>query len=210
MEETLSGNDFYAFAWRNVPWFKENGLSGHLAFWLNSYLSRTAGGREFLPLYSEEDLKLTFPDDLFDAIESKISNPDRSLWTLAAFREESHFRSDSVSSSGASGIAQLMPGTASAIRANAKHPEWNLYDSLDNLEMGILHYRFLFQKYKGNVYYALAAYNAGEPAVNRWIKQYRYSDDLWLECLDYAETRDYIKKIALSRFMYKRIYSRFY
>jgi soluble lytic murein transglycosylase-like protein len=74
---------------------------------------------------------------------------------------ESGFNSRAVSRRGAVGLMQLMPATA--IRFGVS----NLYDPKQNIRAGALYLKFLMDRFGQNVRLALAAYNAGEDAVER-------------------------------------------
>ena len=76
-------------------------------------------------------------------------------------RVESAFRPDAVSAKGAIGVMQLMPGTARALGADP-------HDMGQNIEAGARLLRELLLKYDGDVVKALAAYNAGSAAVDRF------------------------------------------
>jgi len=76
-------------------------------------------------------------------------------------RTESGFDPAAVSPKGAIGVMQLMPATAKAMGADANDPE-------QNIDAGAKLLRELLIKYNGDVVKALAAYNAGEPAVDRY------------------------------------------
>jgi soluble lytic murein transglycosylase-like protein len=83
-------------------------------------------------------------------------------------RAESGYRPDAVSPKGAVGVMQLMPKTAAALSANP-------YDAAENIEAGTRLLCDLLQKYDGSTHRALAAYNAGPAAVDRYngIPPYR-------------------------------------
>ena len=74
---------------------------------------------------------------------------------------ESGRRSDAVSSAGARGLAQLMPATAARFRVG------DIHDPEENLEGAARYLRWLLARYDGDLRLALAAYNAGEGAVDR-------------------------------------------
>lgn len=74
---------------------------------------------------------------------------------------ESHWKPDALSSKGARGIMQLMPGTAAALHASAT-------DLDGNIDGGARYLVQLLQRFHGNVIWALAAYNAGPAAVIRY------------------------------------------
>lgn len=74
---------------------------------------------------------------------------------------ESGFNPKAVSPKGAIGVMQLMPDTARSLGADPK-------DTRQNIDAGARLLRDLLQKYDGDVVKALAAYNAGEAAVDRY------------------------------------------
>lgn len=74
---------------------------------------------------------------------------------------ESGFNSHAVSKSGAVGLMQLMPATATRFGV------FNRYDPLQNVRGGALYLGFLIKRFRQDVHLALAAFNAGEEAVAR-------------------------------------------
>ncbi|UXN57224.1 lytic transglycosylase domain-containing protein [Phyllobacterium zundukense] len=103
------------------------------------------------------------PIDAFqgEAIVRKIAGEERfdPDLVLAIARQESGFRMNSISSAGAVGLMQLMPGTAKRFDVDICDPE-------DNVRGAIRYLRLLQKKYQ-NALYVLAAYNAGEGAVEQ-------------------------------------------
>ena len=74
---------------------------------------------------------------------------------------ESGFNSRAVSKRGAVGLMQLMPATATRFGVS------NPYDPMQNIRGGALYLKFLMDRFGHDVRLALAAYNAGEEAVDR-------------------------------------------
>lgn len=109
--------------------------------------------------------------------QSKKYGIDDSL-VKAVIYTESYFNPNATSHKGASGLMQLMPATA------AKYGVSDLYNPHQNIVAGIKHLIYLKKLYPDNIKHVLAAYNAGETAVNKYkgIPPYR-------------ETQGYVKKV---------------
>ena len=106
----------------------------------------------------------------------------------AVIAAESGFNPMAVSLKGAIGLMQLMPATAErwGVSGDARRPlEQRLTDSTLNLATGIRHLRHLIDLYPGRLDLALAAYNAGEGAVQRAGQRIP----------DFRETRDYVSTV---------------
>jgi|LGOV01.1.fsa_nt_gb soluble lytic murein transglycosylase-like protein len=116
--------------------------------------------------------------------ESQKHGIDDSL-VKAVIYTESYFNPNATSNKGASGLMQLMPATA------AKYGVSDLYNPHQNITAGIKHLRYLMTLFPDNLKHVIAAYNAGENAVNKYngIPPYR-------------ETQGYVKKVMkhLKRF----------
>ncbi len=99
----------------------------------------------------------------------------------AVIGQESGFHADAVSKAGALGLMQLMPDTARSLGVT------NPLDPQQNVEGGSALLRQLLDRYHGRVDLALAAYNAGTGAVDRYGG-----------IPPYAETQSYVKNILSS------------
>jgi soluble lytic murein transglycosylase-like protein len=99
----------------------------------------------------------------YDAIIEKAasSNSVEANLLRAVIVVESGFNSRAVSKRGAVGLMQLMPATASRFGVS------NPYDPKENVHAGARYLKFLMDRFGQNIRLALAAYNAGEDAVDR-------------------------------------------
>ncbi len=80
----------------------------------------------------------------------------------AVIHAESGYNPNAVSSKGASGLMQLMPGTARSLKVADR------FNPKDNVEGGVRYLRFLLDTFRGDVSLALAAYNAGLGKVAKY------------------------------------------
>jgi hypothetical protein len=131
------------------------------------------------------------PDEVLDEVAVPPGGDLREIAAAAARRHgldpdlvvavasvESGFRPEAVSPKGAQGLMQLMPRTAASLGVE------DAFDPAQNLDGGARHLGQLLTLYDGDVARALAAYNAGEGAVQRHggVPPYR-------------ETRAYVRKV---------------
>lgn len=126
----------------------------------------------------------------------------------ALINTESGFNPNAKSSAGAIGLTQVLPSTAEyiCVKNNIDYSSFDLYNPNDNIYIGAMYLRYLFDKFN-NRYTALAAYNAGETVVRNWLKDARYSyDHISLYNIPYKETNNYINKIKNN----EKIYINFY
>ncbi len=126
---------------------------------------------------------------------------------LAVMREESLFKTRSVSRARAVGLMQIMPKTGEEL-ARQLGISWSgasdLQDPKTNIQFGCYYLSRLYKQF-GNWEHALMAYNAGPNRVNQWKKQYPSDDmDWFILMVPYDETKHYVKHVLQSYFMYQK------
>jgi soluble lytic murein transglycosylase-like protein len=114
-----------------------------------------------------------------DSAAANALNPD---FVRAVIQAESAFNPRARSPKGAMGLMQLMPETAAEYRVV------NAYDPGENIRAGVAYLKSLMTRYDDNVSLALAAYNAGPGAVDKYGRAVP----------PYKETRNYVNRIEQS------------
>jgi hypothetical protein len=105
----------------------------------------------------------------------------------AIMQTESNFNANAVSPKGASGLMQLMPGTASEMYVK------DIFDTRDNIEGGVRYLRVLANLFEGDMVKMVAAYNAGPEAVRKYGGKVP----------PYPETQAYVRKVLQLYYHYK-------
>ena len=152
---------------------------------------------------------VAYPTGLLPTITAQgVSAVDPYL-AAAIIREESQYDDKAISVVGAVGLMQLMPVTANAVAQRHGFPavgREELFDRETNIRLGVRYLGQLLDLYRGNVAYAVAAYNAGPMAVNNWIAVHNGRDqDEFVELIPYQETRLYVKRVLRSYGEYRRL-----
>lgn len=132
------------------------------------------------------------------------------LLIFAVMREESSFRPEVESKAGAIGLMQLMPKTAKYIGRTIRRKVKTemLYKPEFNLQLGITYLDRLLKRYKGNLYHTLAAYNGGPTNVRRWQNQGWQDNDMFVEMITFNETKNFIKRVLRSYYVYQELYGK--
>jgi soluble lytic murein transglycosylase-like protein len=113
-------------------------------------------------------------------VESGTRNGVDPLLLYSIMHQESTFKSYAVSPKGARGLMQLMPMTA------MRYGVTNIFDPKQNIEGGARYMSFLLDRFDNDVSLALAGYNAGEGAVEKYGWQIP----------PYSETQEYVRRIT--------------
>jgi soluble lytic murein transglycosylase len=127
---------------------------------------------------------------------------------LALMREESAFDPRAVSTANCLGLTMLKPDTAADLNGHQPVPREQLFDPPTNIRLGSRNLALLLRHYRGQPVPAIAAYNAGVGAVDRWIRERgQLPLDEFLETIPFDETRGYTKRVLASFFAYTWLYS---
>ena len=134
------------------------------------------------------------------------------LLILSVIRQESLFEGFVRSTAGARGLMQIIPSTGAD---QADEEGWppgysanDLYRPIVSVNLGTAYLRYLLNYFDGDMYAALAGYNAGPGNSEIWLKKAEGDPDLFVEIIRFTETKNYIRYISEIFAIYRRIYSR--
>ena len=131
---------------------------------------------------------------------------------LALTRQESAFDPHAVSSVGARGLMQLMPGTARTVATKMLQMPFvqsRLDDGDYNVTLGQAYMDSLLATFNGSYVLSIAAYNAGPGRVKQWVDQFGdpRSPDVdavdWVEQIPFTETRNYVQRVLENLQVYR-------
>lgn len=174
---------------------------------LDAKISRTAAKRNVF-----------FIKDKFQIVK-EVTNDEYAPLVHAIIKQESGFAPMALSHVGAIGYMQLMPGTAKLVAKDLgiSYDKQKLATDIHyNVRLGSFYIRKLINRFEGSEMLAIAAYNAGPNAVQRWINEFydpRKESDVdkvvdWIELITYSETRNYVQRIMENLIVYKYLMSR--
>jgi peptidoglycan lytic transglycosylase len=147
-----------------------------------------------------------YESELQDAMGE--GRPPREL-VYSIMREESGYRPDVISVSGARGLLQLMPETATRVAHTVQLASFepnDLFRPAVNIELGSAYLGQLLERFGGNEAAAIGSYNAGPEAVARWQPDGGAPEDVWIEQIPYDQTRGYVKRVLRSLHVYRVLY----
>ena len=141
----------------------------------------------------------------YTRVSTNVKMPKTLLYSIS--RQESAFNSQAVSPANAFGLMQLIIPTARNMAARTGMKTKNLRKTLltpsENITLGGAYLKELGARYENVGPFVYAAYNAGEGAVDKWLKRRDISDRLaWIEAIPYGETRGYVKNVARNMAIY--------
>lgn len=157
------------------------------------------------PPFSDLRWRLAYPTHYYETVD-KLKGASNPIILESILKEESHFNPLATSFVGAQGLMQLMPATYNEVVKKHNFPT-NLNAETANIAAGSLYYEGLKKGLLNRDLYAIAAYNGGIGSVTSWFTKLIYNDtDEFVEQIPYAETKNYVKKVLRTYWVYGNIY----
>jgi soluble lytic murein transglycosylase len=148
-----------------------------------------------------------FGDLILGAAENKGLD---GIFVLSLVRQESLFESFATSYAAAQGLMQIIPSTAAEIVAKEGWPPdftaADLYRPVVSIRLGVRYLADQRDFFDGDLYAALAAYNAGPGNSLAWKQLSGDDQDMFLEVIRLSQPRDYIRVIYWAYSHYNRLY----
>ena len=133
------------------------------------------------------------------------------LFLLSVVRQESLFEGFATSSAAAHGLMQVIPSTGESIAGQLGWPQdyetSDLYRPFVSVRFGTYYLNAQQERFDGDLYAALAAYNGGPGNAIAWKELAADDPDLFLEIIRFAETHRYIQVIYEVFEIYKNLYA---
>ncbi|MBA2919397.1 transglycosylase SLT domain-containing protein [Sphingomonas sp. MAH-20] len=176
-------------------------------------------GRPDLAVMVGRSARLNGASDYVRAGYPQVKLPEgQEAWSTiihAIARQESQFDREAVSRAGARGLMQLMPGTAreAAAKIGLDYDASALTtDTGYNIQLGSSYFQRMLNYNGGNYPLAIAAYNAGQGNVNKWIAangdpRLPGADIVkWIEQIPFSETRGYVQHVLENAVVYDTLH----
>ena len=173
---------------------------------ISAVLARNAMDElEVKPPFDDLRWRLVYPMHYYEIVD-KVKGDNNPIILEAIIKEESHFNPFAKSGVGAMGLMQLMPSTYNEVVKKHNLPA-NLNAETANITAGSLYYTSLKRMLGNKDLYAITAYNGGIGSVTNWFSKLIYNDtDEFVEQIPYPETKNYVKKVLRTYWVYGNVY----
>lgn len=162
---------------------------------------------EDAPIYLQQR---AYPQRFKDLITAEAQtfgiNP---LLYFSLIRQESLFEEGARSTAAAQGLAQIIPDTGAWVAQQLSYPNYTnnlVYRPYVNVKFGAYYLNWVRDYLDGNLVSAVAGYNGGPGSVDRWRAVSGADDALFVEVIDFRETRVYVQAIVSNLYHYTRLY----
>lgn len=158
--------------------------------------------------HAEHDFAVRFLAPFYDVMQPRAAAVGLDLgWVYGLIRQESRFLMGAHSSAGASGLMQLMPGTALYVAKKIGMSDFRadqVTDMNTNLVLGTNYLRLVLDQLQDVELLATAAYNAGPGRPRGWraLQTRSLEGAIFAETIPIPETRDYVKKVMSNAVYY--------
>jgi len=155
--------------------------------------------------------KLLFPHPYWPQITASAEKNGLDPALVASLiRQESEFNPTAVSRANACGLMQLLPSLGRSLARKQKIRHFrtdSLFEPSVNIALGTVNLKNVLDRFNDQPEYALAAYNAGDVPVRKWMDAGPYKDiQEFVESIPYSETRNYVQAVLRNREMYRTLY----
>jgi len=151
------------------------------------------------------DFALRYPAPYRDVLKPQAAQLALDeAWVYGVIRQESRFNPDAKSSAGASGLMQLMPGTARWVAQKLRLRNWRWSQVTEvptNVSLGTYYLRHVLDT-QGSQLSASAAYNAGPTRARTWRPETAMEGAVFAETIPLTETRLYVKNVMANTTYY--------
>jgi soluble lytic murein transglycosylase len=155
-------------------------------------------------------LRLAYPRDYMELLNAAQKTDGVSADVmLALMRQESFFDPLAGSGAGATGLTQVIPSTAEEIAGELGVSDFTNDDLLRpvvSVSFGAYYLKEQLAAFDNNLYFALAAYNAGPGAAQTWRDAAGGDVDLFLEQVDVGEANLYVRLVMQNLAIYRYLY----
>ncbi len=146
---------------------------------------------------------------VIDASEENNIDP---YLIFAIIKQESKFNKNASSSKNAKGLMQILDSTAKETATGIDNIDINnidLFDAKTNIYIGVKYFKSLVNRYNGNIWLAICAYNAGLGNVDKWIlaNDIYESDHINISNIPFEETKKYLVSILNYYDKYVKLYN---
>jgi soluble lytic murein transglycosylase len=161
---------------------------------------------------TEHDFSLRYLSPFRDIVERDAQSNGLDVeWAYGLIRQESRFIMNARSEVGASGLMQLMPGTAQLVAKKiglGPISREQMNDINTNILLGTNYLSMIYNEFDGSAVLATAGYNAGPGRPRNWREslQHPVEGAIFAEAIPFQETRDYVKNVLSNSVYYAALF----
>ncbi len=191
-------------------------IAGRFALDRGLWFSATRAGQRLARLSPEKSpmdvpkavRQLAYPSGYGPAVATESTRNDIGpLLLLSLMRQESLFDRYALSMSDARGLTQVIPTTGAEIARGSGITDFRADDLFDpnlSITFGARYLATQLKNFNGDVFRAIAAYNAGAGGARRWSSGVG-DPDIYIESIEYSETREYVKSVYQHHAAYRTL-----